>query len=244
MFVVIALAVSTAVLVVLAAGLVVGTRRVAVPNIAPLLSLPPIPTVPPVTHVDPLPSALPTGSVIPSLAWTSENDGVVSVEPSGDGVDVALLQVGQKQWVPVRVPSASSALRLDATVTATTNSNGNHVGLACKTPDNKYGATFSIDVNGSWFLSLDSPAGDTLLDNAQSSLIHEDGAANQLSIVCIEHSHSFEMMYAINGTVVADALSPGLTPQPLYPELYLCSCHGRQAMHDSGIAVSSVPFTG
>jgi hypothetical protein len=238
---------------------VAGSQHLGVAHVAPASPLPPepsdtappvppmpppTPTAPPVTEVHPLPAALPAGSVVPTITWRHESTGVVTVTPSSDGVDVSLMELERKEWVPVPVPTAVSAVRLDATVAVTANGDGNHVGLACKTADHAYGATFSIDVNGQWFLSLDTPTGAILLDNAQSALIHEGKSPNQLSIVCIAHSESFEMLYAINGTVVADELSPGLRLQQLHPELYLCSCHGLEGMHDSAISVSSIPITG
>lgn len=256
---VVAIVVSLAVV----AGLVgvvtlVGVKHAAAPVVTPAASLPPEPTVPPeptlsipaeptappVTDIRPLPSALPTGSLVAKVPWTALNNGVISVVPSSDGVDLTLLQLERRQWVPVPVPSASSALRLDATVTATTDSGGNHIGLACQTPDHEYGATFSIDGNGEWFMSYDWPGGPELLDNAQSGLIHDVKTANRLSAVCIEHSQRFEMLFAINGTVVGDEVVPEMTAEPMFPMLYICSCTGNESTHDSAIAVSSIPYSG
>ena len=106
--------------------------------------LPPIPTPPPVTDVQPLPSALPAGSAVTNVPWRQVNDGVVSVVPTTDGVELTLLQLGQEEIVPIAVPSPLSALRVDTTVSATNDSNGNEIGLACTTADRAYGARFSI----------------------------------------------------------------------------------------------------
>jgi hypothetical protein len=131
-------------------------------------------------------------------------------------------------------------MRLDATVTVTADSAGNHVGLGCKSTDNQYGATFAIDANGHWFMSLDWPNGPTLLASAQSAAIHPPGAANLLSIVCANSGGSFRTLYAINGLVVADEVSPLLTSQPWHPDLYLCSCNGTEGMRDVGVTVSTL----
>lgn len=243
LLILVALVASVAVVAVLAVGFVAASRQMhpaVPPDIAPELSLPPIPTPPPVTDVQPLPSALPAGSAVANIVWTQGNDGVVSVVASNDGVELTLLQLGQEETVPIPVPSPLSALRVDATVTATNDSNGNEIGLACTTPDHAYGARFSINASGDRFMWLNSPGGPTQLNEIQSGVIHDITTPNQLSAVCIEHSKSFEMMFAINGTVVADEEVPQMTTQPLFPALYICSCHGHEATHNSAISVSSL----
>ena len=172
------------------------------------------------------------------------NDGVVSVVPAGDGVDLALLQLGQEETVPIPVPSALSALRVDATVSATHDSTGNEIGIACTTPDHAYGARFSIDANGDRFMWLNWPGGPTQLNEIRSGVINDIPTPNQLSAVCIEHSKTFEMMYAINGTVVADEEVPLMTTRPLLPALYICSCFGHEATHNSAISVSAIRSSG
>ena len=245
--IVVSVVASVAVVAVLAVGFTAASRQAhpaVPPDIVPDLSLPPIPTPPPVTDVQPPPSTLPSGSAVANVAWTQVNDGVVSVAPSTGGVDLTLLQLGQEETVPIPVPSALSALRIDETVTATTDSNGNEIGLACSTADRAYGARFSINANGDRFMRLDWPGGPTRLNDIQPGVIHGITTANQLSAVCIEHSKSFEMMFAINGTVVADEEVPQLTTQALFPALYICSCHGHEATHNSAISVSSLPTDG
>lgn len=238
---------SVAVVAVLAIGFVAASRQVrqaVPPDIIPGLSLPPIPTPPPVTDVQPLPSALPAGSAVPNAVWTQANDGVVSVVPTNDGVELTLVKLGQEEIVPIPVPSPLPALRVDTSVTATTDSNGNEIGVACTTADRSYGARFSITANGDRFMWLNWPGGPTRLNGIQPGAVHDITTVNQLSAVCIEHSKSFEMMFAINGTVVADDEVPQMTTQPLYPALYICSCHGHEATHNSAIAVSSLPTGG
>ena len=238
---------SVAIVAVLAAGFIAASRQVhpaVPPDIAPDLSLPPIPTPPPVTDVQPLPSALPAGSAVANVAWTPVNDGVVRVVPSNGGVELTLLQLGQEEIVPIPVPSALPALRVDTTVTATTDSKGNEIGLASTTADRAYGARFSITANGDRFMWLKWPGGPTELNGVRSGVINDISTANQLSAVCIEHSKSFEMMFAINGTVVADEEVPQMTTQPLFPALYICSCHGHEATHNAAISVNSLPPRG
>lgn len=259
--VLIAIAATAAVLVGLAVGSVALVRYRApahVPNIAALLSLPPDPTIAPlpsfppdlptpipVAAVQPLPTTLPTGPVIAGaaatpLAWTPLNDGIARVTLTPGGVDVALVRLEQRYWFRAPVSTEFQAMRLDATVTVTADSAGNRVGLGCKSTDNQYGATFSIDASGQWYMSLDWPNGPTLLANAQSPAIHPPGTANTLSIVCANSGASFRMMYAINGSVVADEVSPILTSQPWHPDLYLCSCNGTEGMRDVGVTVRTL----
>lgn len=169
------------------------------------------------------------------------NDGVVSIVPDADGVELTLLQTGREERVPIPVKSAMPALRVDATITATSDSDGNEIGLACTTADHVHGARFTINANGDRFMWLYWSGGTTELNQIQSGVIHDVTAVNQLSAVCIEHGRRFEMMFAINGTVVADQEVPQMTTEPLYPALYICSCYGHEATHDSGISVSSLP---
>jgi hypothetical protein len=165
----------------------------------------------------------------------------VRVTPNVSGVDVALMRPDLREWVPVPLSNAFLALRIDANVTVTQDTAGNRVGLACRTFDQRYGATFSIDGSGEWFMSLDWPEGPTLIDNAQSAQIHPPGTLNMLSIVCADRNGSFEIAFAINGTVVADEITPLLTSEPLHPALYLCSCEGSESMTDTDVAVSMLP---
>lgn len=237
---------SVAVVAVLAVGFVAAARQVhgPPPNNAPLLSLPPIPAPPPVTDVQPLPSVPPTGSPVAPIAWNAVNDGVVSIVPSSDGVNLRLLQLSQEETVPIPVPGAMYALRVDATLSATTDSKGNHIGLACRTADHTYGATFAIDAYGERFISLNGPDGPDTFSQTRSGVINDIGTPNQLSAVCIEHRTSFEMLFAINGTVVADEEVPPITTQPLFPALFICSCNGNEATHNVAISVSSLPNGG
>lgn len=247
MLIVVSVVASVAVVAVLVVGFAAASRQVhptVPPDIVPELSLPPIPTPPPVTDVQPLPSTLPAGSAVANVAWSQVNDGVVSVVPTNDGVDLTLLQLLQEETVPIPVASGASALRIDTTVTATTDSKGNEIGLACTTADRAYGARFSITANGDRFMWLRWPGGPTELNGIRSGVINDITTANQLSAVCIEHSTSFEMMFAINGTVVADEEVPQLTTQPLFPALYICSCHGHEATHNSAISVSTISSSG
>ena len=91
---------------------------------------------------------------------------------------------------------------------------------------------------------LNWPGGPTQLNDIHSGVIHDITTANQLSAVCIEHSKSFEMMFAINGTVVADEEVPQMTTQPLFPALYICRSNGHEATHNSAISVSTIPSSG
>jgi hypothetical protein len=221
-------------------------KAVGVPSLSPLVSLPPVSTPPPASAVHPLPSALPAGSpaaggIVAAIPWRPFDDGTVRVTPNGLAVDVALVRPGLREWVPVPLSIGFLALRIDARVTVTEDTAGNRVGLACRTADQRYGATFSIDGSGEWFMSLDWPQGPTLFDNAQSAQIHPPGTVNLLSVVCADRNGSFEMAYAINGTVVADEMTPLLTSEPLHPELYLCSCQGSESMSDADVAVSMLP---
>lgn len=243
LLILVAVVASVAVVAVLAVGLAAASHQVhpGVDHIVPGLSLPPVPTPPPVTDVRPLPSTLPAGSAVASVAWSQVNDGVVAVMPSTDGIYLTMLQVGHEETVPIPVPSALSALRVDATLTATNDSNGNEIGLACTTADRIYGARFSINARGDRFMWLNWPGGPTKLNGIRPGVINSITTANQLSAVCIEHSKSFEMMFAINGTVVADEEVPQLTTQPLFPALYVCSCFGQESTRNSAISVSSIP---
>ena len=243
LLIVLSVVVSVAVVAVLAMGFVAASRQVRsiAPDIAPDLSLPPQPTPPPVTDVQPLPSTLPAGSVVTPLGWQQRNDGVVSAVPTNDGVELILLQTGQEERVPIPVHSPMPALRIDATITATTDSAGNELGVACMTADHVYGARFTINANGDRFMWLYGPDGTSELNEIRSGVIHDVTDANQLSGVCIEHGQQFEMMYAINGAVVADVVVPQLTSAPLYPALYICSCFGHEATDNSAISVSSLP---
>lgn len=245
LLILVAVVASVALVAVIAVGFVAAARQAypPVPDIGSQLSLPPVPTPPPVTDVQPLPSALPTGSTIP-VVWQPTNDGVVRVVPTSDGVDLTLLQLNQEESVPIPVPTAMPALRVDATETATTDSQGNHIGLACRTADHVYGATFAIDAYGERFMTLDGPDGPDTFSEMRSGVINDISTPNQLSAVCIEHSKTFEMMFAINGSVVADEEVPAMTTQPLFPALYICSCNGHEATHNSAITVSSLPSNG
>lgn len=238
-------------------------KATGVSNGAPVLSLPPIATPPPIatepaigsppmaippltTAVDPLPAALPTGSPVAGgsaqpIGWRPIDDGTVRVTPTATGADVELVRPGQHEWVTLPLSTNFQAVRIDANVTVTHDSAGNRVGLACRTAEQGYGATFSIDASGEWFMSLDWAEGPTLVGTAQLAQIPPDGAATTLSVVCAETNRSFEMMYAINGTVVADVVTPLVTWDAWHPAVYLCSCNGLESMSVDSVVVSTLP---
>ena len=113
----------------------------------------------------------------------------------------------------------------------------------CINPDDSQMYLFLITGDGRWSIrsSADKTYG-TIVDSGQSSAIHSGTSGNTLSVMCNSASSGDHLMFAINGTTVANLTEPIGSPasRTWGPTIALCSCAGVSDADYTQMVVSSV----
>ena len=230
-----------------AAALRPGPSAVATPTASNEPAASPTPSTAPATDgaiISRPPSALPTGQEKfgPSsrpVPWTALADnGSASVAVVPGGVTFTLDKGGVYNWLNAPVSTWYQNTRVAGDVRFVSGANNNGIGLGCASDDGTVVYAFFIHADQTWAIEKQGSAVlyPSTLASGVSTAIGPVTKTNHLALICSSSTPSaVVLMFAINGTPVADLTAPS-EAKGWSPTANLCSCSGADTGQFTSVA--------